>query len=52
VAAKFKIEKAKTKISRNIVISHYTVPVRVGNSGSLAVIREEALKIDGLLVNF
>jgi len=40
VAAKFEIEKAKTKISRNIAILHYIVPVWVGNSGSLTIIRE------------
>jgi hypothetical protein len=40
VAAKFEIEKAKTKISRNVAILHYIVPVWVGNSGSLTVIRE------------
>jgi hypothetical protein len=34
VAAKFEFEKAKKKISRNIAISHYIVPARVGNSRS------------------
>ena len=32
--AKFEIEKAKTRISRNIAILRYIVPVRVENSGS------------------
>jgi len=40
VAAKFEIQKAKTKISSNITISHYIVPARVGNIWSLTVIRE------------
>jgi hypothetical protein len=40
VAVKFEIEKAKTRVSRNIAISHYIVTVRIGNSGSLTAIRE------------
>jgi len=40
VAVKIKIEKAKTRISRNIASLHYIVPVRVGNIGSLTIIRE------------
>jgi len=40
VAAKFEIEKANMRVSRNIAISHHIVPVRVGNSGSPTAIRE------------
>jgi len=40
VAAKFEIEKAKTRMNRNIANSHYVVPVRVGNSGRLTFTRE------------
>jgi len=47
VAAKFEIEKAKTRVSMNIAISYYIVPVQIGNSGSLIVIRE-VLQISGI----
>jgi len=39
VAAKFEIQKTKTKVSWNI-ISHFIVSARVGNIWSLTVIRE------------
>jgi hypothetical protein len=35
------------QISRNIALSHRIVPVRVGNSGSLTVLRE-VLQIGGI----
>jgi hypothetical protein len=41
VAAKFMIEKAKTRITTNIALSHRVVPVRLGNSGSPTVTREK-----------
>ena len=47
VAAKFEIEKAKTRVSRNIVISHRIVPARVVNSGRPTAI-QEVLQISGI----
>jgi len=45
--AKFEIEKAKTRVCRNIAISQRIVPARVGNSGSPTAI-QKVLQISGI----
>jgi len=47
VAAKFEIEKANMRVSRNIAISHRIVPAWVGNSGIPTAIRK-VLQISGI----